>query len=135
MISEKSWCGLRPNVFNKVILDHADWSRSAAGEAFNKFDAVFAILTERDGAWQFFMIIVSHDPGGSAGLLHQRITACHRTTQGSTNPNVFFTRRSLPEHGIKGDQLKDVDRLEFKLCRDPFHPVIADESEFLLPQM
>jgi len=48
---------------------------------------------------------------------------------------VPLARALLPEHGIEGDDLKKVDRLQVELGRDPIHTFIADEAEMFLPQM
>ena len=81
------------------------------------------------------LVTMPDDPGGGARFFHHLVAAGHRAAQGAANANVRLSRRRLPKHRIEGDELENVDRLQIEFRRDPAHAFIADESEFLLPQM
>jgi hypothetical protein len=83
----------------------------------------------------FFTITRALNSQTRAQIFHQFQSPDHRATKRVADPDMRFPGRMLAEHGVKSDQLENVDRLEAEFFRDPEGGFVADEPEVFLPQV
>src|SRR6266516_6958265 len=107
----------------------------AAGQAFDKLDAIVSIRA--DGNWIVHSIAVRRalDTEARAQFFHQLKASGHRATQCAADADMGFARRVLSKHRIEGNKLENIDRLQAELFRDPQYSLVANEPEMFLPQM
>jgi hypothetical protein len=61
-------------------------------------------------------------------MLVQFIRAAERAAQCAADLDLIFAHRLLPEHRVKRQDFKNVDRLEFQLFRRPFDGFLTKSS-------
>ena len=118
-------------LFDKPVADQGNRRGAATGETFDELDGVFAIRAVHP------MTVVGrvHSAGGAEQFVADLVGSGHGTGQGAADADGCLARRSLAEPRIKSDQLKDVDRLEVELARDPVDPAVVDVAEEILPKV
>ena len=129
----------------QLVVDHANRRGAAAGETFDKLNAVISVGTDRNRRMHSILLGLACHTGAQlsrrlnsrsrAQIFHHLITSGHRTTQCSTNTNVRLAAARLLQHRIERNELVNVDRLQSELVRDPWHRVIANKPEMFLPKM
>src|SRR6266571_7169171 len=119
----------------QLFANHAHGRGAAASQAFNKLNAVVSIRANGNGIMNSFAIWRALDFKRRTQIFYQLETAGHRATECAADANVSFASRLLAKHWIESHEFENIDRLQAQLLRDPWHGVVADESEMFLPQV
>lgn len=117
----------------KLVLDHADRTRSAARQAFGELDAELPIRRHRDRVVMIDGRPVN--PGRLAQPVHQLVGARHGTGQGPAHPDVVFPGRLPAESWIKGRHFQHLDGLQPQLVRHPHHGLVREVAKVTLQRM
>jgi len=118
------------DVFVEVVVDHDDRCGAAGGEAFDELDRVFPIFAEGEAVRVRFA-----DLALFAEMIAELVGTAQRAGERAADFDLDFARRMLAEHGVEGDELEDVDRLEVELVGDPLDALGRDVAEGFLPEM
>jgi hypothetical protein len=70
---------VRINSLEEFVIHHANWRTTAAGKAFDEFDAVFAVWADRNRSVHPADVVGAIDIRQGGQLFHQRIGARHGT--------------------------------------------------------
>src|SRR6185503_9809357 len=116
----------RGDAFVKLFVAHQHGRGAAAGEALDKFDRELAVRG-RLGAMS-----VRIEPEPAAEMLVQFGRAAEGATQGATNLEDMFAGGLLAEHGIKRDELENIDGLQLELAGGPLHGFGGNPAEMVL---
>jgi hypothetical protein len=104
------WDFLLGHRFVKIIVDHANRSKSATGKALHELDAVLTVCTLQEVSAVSMVLPV--DSGVFAESVQQFVTACHGTGEGAADSDVMLPSRFSPNHWIESNQFQHVNRFD-----------------------
>ena len=93
----------RRNSFVQFVIHHADRRGAAAGETFDKFNAVISISAYRNRIMHSIALVLALNSSRRTEIFHQLVAPGHGATECTANTNMRFARALPAEHWVKRD--------------------------------
>lgn len=121
------------DILMEIIVNEADRCGTATGKALDKLDAEFAIGAA--GRSMMMPLCGRSNSGSLAEGFLEFIATGQGTGKSAADADDGLAGSLLTEPGIKGKQLKNVNRFEFETFGNPGDPALINKSEMVLPEM